>query len=142
MSQNNYYILLGGPEHLNFFKHNDRYNRHEWFWTSPKNAKVGEVAFVYLKNPVGRIVGQFQFKAEPFYNTEMFPRWAKNWMAEVHQVVYFEERPELTMKGLRELFPEWAWLSYPRSKVKIPGEILPAFLELVEGVETHVKSYR
>ena len=132
MSQSNYYILLGGEEHFNFFKHNDLYTRSEWFWTSPKNALVGEVAFVYLRAPVSRIVGQFQFIGAPFYNTVFFPRWSGHWMAQVHKVVYFEERPELTIKGMRELFPEWGWLSYPRSKVKIPTEILPPFLELVQ----------
>lgn len=128
-----YYILLGGAEHLDFFESPSSYADETWFWTVPKTARVGDTAFVYLCAPVSRIVGQFEIAGEPLYNHGwLSERWKNNWMAEIGNVTYFEPRPELTIKGLRELFPDWGWLRYPRNKVKIPTEIVKPFLELVQ----------
>lgn len=128
---NNHYILLGGAEHFDFFSNNLAFADEDWFWTVPKTAKIGEKCFVYLCAPVSRLVGQLEIIDEPFYNTHLFPEWANKWMAKVKFVEYFEERPELTIKGLRQLFPDWAWLRYPRGKVRIPAHILTPFLELM-----------
>lgn len=134
MSDKNYYILLGGPEHLGFFeKYEEQSIAEQWFWTVPKDAKVDEAAFVYLTAPVSRIVGKVLLTGEPFYNINEFenPKTKNKWMAEIHCVGYFQPRRELTMQGLRRLFPDWGWLSYPRGKTKIPADILQPFLELV-----------
>lgn len=130
-----YYVLLGGPEHLPFFEHNARYARRRWFWTMVKGARVGETCFVYMSAPVSRIVGRFEVVGEPFYHIgrTMFdnPKMRDQWVAQVGQVAYFEPRRELSIKGLRELFPDWGWVRYPRSKTRIPAEVLKPFLELV-----------
>jgi hypothetical protein len=128
-----YYVLLGGPEHFNFFKNHSRYRKHQWFWTVPKDAQPGETGFVYMSAPVTRLVGQLEIIAEPFYNVDMFAgeKVKNRWMAEIGKVKYFEERADLTIRGLRALFPEWGWLRYPRSKVRIPDEMLQPFLELI-----------
>ena len=137
MAGSNYYILMGGAEHLDFFEHNARYAGDQWFWTVPKGARAGEVGFVYLCAPVSRIVGRVEFIAKPFYNVGMFPEWADQWMAEVGNVVYFPTRHELTIRGLRELFSaDWGWPRYPRSKTIIPADIVQPFLELVKEATT------
>lgn len=128
----NYFILLGGAEHFDFFSDNLSFADEQWFWTVPKTAQIGDTAFVYLCAPVSRIVGKIEVIAEPFYNINMFPNWANNWMAEIQFVEYFEPRPELTLKRLKELFEDWAWLRYPRGKTRIPAHIVQPFLELMK----------
>ena len=131
----NYYVLLGGPEHLPFFERHAAFAGASWFWTTPKGAQVGDVAFVYMSAPVSRIVGRMEVKAPPFFHLgkTMFdnPQMSDQYVAEIGGVEYFPPRRELTIKGLRELFPEWGWLRYPRSKTKIPTEVLKPFLELM-----------
>jgi hypothetical protein len=131
MTARNYYVLLGGAEHYDSFKDATAHADEQWFWTVPKEARPGETAFIYLCAPVSRIVGRLSVIAEPFYNVDMFPRWKDNWMAEVGNVEYFEPRPELSIKGLRELFPDWGWLRYPRNKTRIPADLVGPFLELM-----------
>jgi hypothetical protein len=130
-----YYVLLGGPEHLPFFERNAALAGHKWFWTMVKSAKVGDTCFVYMSAPVSRIVGLFKVVGEPFFHVgnTMFdnPQMRDQYVAEIGGVKYFQPRPELTMKGLRELFPEWGWLRYPRSKTSIPDKIVVPFLEMV-----------
>lgn len=135
MKDKNYYILLGGPEHLDFFENNQNYSDARWFWTVPQSAKSGEAAFVYLTAPLSRIVGKVLLIGEPFYNVNEFdnPKTQNRWMAEIQMVSYFKPKSDLTMSGLRALFPDWRWLSYPRSKAKIPAEIVAPFLELINS---------
>lgn len=127
----NYFILLGAARHLDFFRRNDLYSNEPWFWTCPKSANKGDFGFVYLNAPVSQIVGCVKFIGEPFYNVDMFPRWANNWMVEIGEVKDFSSNENLTIAKLRELFPDGGWLRYPRGKTKIPAEILKPFLELV-----------
>lgn len=129
----NYYILLGGPEHLEWFENFEDDPLSQYFWTVPKTARVGETAFVYLTAPVSRIVGKVLLVGEPFFNKNEFenPHTKKKWMAEIKFVGYFEPRAELTMRGLRSLFPDWAWLGYPRGLTKIPTELAQPFMELI-----------
>lgn len=131
----NYYVLLGGPENLRFFERREAYAGRAWLWTMVKDARVGESCFVYLSAPVSRFVGRFKVKAEPFYHvgTTMFshPQLRDTWVAKVGDVEYFTGRPELAIKRLRELFPDWGWLRYPRGKTRIPDEVLKPFLELM-----------
>lgn len=130
-----YYILLGGAEHYNFFVNNKRFRGNHWFWTVTRGAQVGEKAFIYLTAPLSRIVGQVEIIAAPFYNVDMFKgKKTKNrWMAEVGNVIYFPQRRELTMSGLRELFPDWNWLFYPRGNTKIPAQFVRPLLELTSA---------
>lgn len=131
MNDKTFYILLGGAEHHRFFTNNADYSDQQWFWTVPKTARRGDLALVYLCAPVSAIVGSVEITAEPFYNVDMFPAWKDNWMAEIGRVRYARSRPELGIKGLRELFPDWGWLRYPRGKARIPAEIVPALLKLI-----------
>jgi hypothetical protein len=135
VNSKNHYILLGGPEHLEWFEHFEDDPLSQFFWTVPKDAKVDEAAFIYLTAPVSRVVGKVLIVAAPFFHfgNTMFdhPQTKDKWMAEIKVVAYFEPRSELTIKGLRRLFPDWGWLRYPRNKVKIPDEIIKPFLELV-----------
>jgi hypothetical protein len=132
----NHYIVLGGPEHLDWFEHFEDDPLSQFFWTVPKDAQVDEVAFVYLTAPVSRIVGKVLIAGAPFYNISQFenPKTKNKWMAEIKFVGYFEPKAGLTMRGLRSLFPDWAWLSYPRSATKIPSEIVEPLLELTGSV--------
>lgn len=134
-NKQSYYILLGGPEHLDFFEHNEDYVLEDWFWTVPQSAQIGDVAYVYLTAPLSRIVGRVVIIGKPFYNVCEFdnPKTKNSWMAQINVVKYFKPQHELTMRGLRALFPDWAWLSYPRGKTKIPTEILRPFLELTKA---------
>lgn len=135
MAEQNYYILMGGPEHLDWFEHFEDDPLSQFFWTVTKNAHVDEVGFVYLTAPVSRIVGKVLLIGEPFFHigNSMFEhaQTKDKWMAEIRVVEYFAARPALTFKGLQALFPDWAWLTYPRGKTKIPAEIVQPFLELM-----------
>jgi hypothetical protein len=133
----NHYVLLGGPEHLDFFEHNSDYVLEQWFWTVPSTAKVEEKAFIYLTAPVSRIVGKVVIISEPFYNIGQFdnPHTKNKWMAEVKVVRYFKSQPGLTIGGLRSLFPDWRWLAWPQGKTRIPDEIVEPFLELTDKAE-------
>ena len=131
-----YYVLLGGPEHLEYFQNPTKIKDEQWWWTVSPSAKIGETAFIYLTAPESRIVGRVELIGEPFHNVANIFENQKcdgKWMAPIGNVVYYPPRPELTMKGLRSLFgSDWAWLSYPRGKTTIPDHILTPFLELVE----------
>lgn len=128
----NYNIVLGGAEHEGFFVRNSDYTGEDWFWTVPKDAQIGDICFVYLTAPLSRIVGRFTITGEPFLNLGMFPDYSGKYMAEIGNVQYYPPKPELTIRGLRALFCDWAWLRYPRNKTRIPPHILPPFLELLE----------
>jgi hypothetical protein len=130
-----YYVLLGGPEHLDFFEHHERYAGDDWFWTMIKGAKVGDTCFVYMSAPVSRFVGSVEVVGEPFFHVgrTMFdnPKMSDQYVAEIGGVKYFEPRRELSIAGMRELLPDWGWLRYPRSKTRIPAEIVRPFLKLM-----------
>jgi hypothetical protein len=129
----NLYVLLGGSEHLPFFEHPEDWEGVSWFWTCLKNAKKGETAYVYLNTPVSRIVGKVEFVGEPFHNTgDMFQNqiMRDKWCVRIGNVKYFENRPELTIRGLRALFPEWGWLRYPRTNTRIPDDLVAPLEEL------------
>jgi len=131
----NYYILLGGAEHMSFIKNQDKYPDHQFFWTCPRTSKKGEQAFIYLCSPLSRIVGRVKFIGEPFHNVgDMFSgtNTKDKWMVEIGEIVFFEKRPEITIKGLRTIFPEWGWLRFPRQNTRIPNDLLKPFLELME----------
>jgi hypothetical protein len=131
----NYYVLLGGPEHLDFFQNNSQYAGTQWFWTMVKGARVGETCFVYMSAPVSRFVGRIEVVGEPFFHvgSTMFdnPKMRDQYVAEIGKVVYFAPRPELSISGLRKLFTDWGWLRYPRSKTRIPDDLVKPFLELM-----------
>ena len=133
-----HYILLGGPEHVDYFKsYEEQSIAEQWFWSVPKAAKIDDAAFVYLTAPESRIVGKLLITGEPFFHcgNSMFdnPKTRDKWMAEVRAVGYYAPRPELTMRGLRALFPEWPWLDYPRSATKIPAPLVQPLLELTSS---------
>lgn len=133
------YILQGGAELLFWFRdHSHRIgNQNQLFWTSPKTAKKGEKAFIYLCAPESRIVAEVELIEEPFHNVgNMFRNeiMRDKWCIEIGKAKYFEPRNELTMKGLRALFAvDWGWLRYPRGNTTIPSDILPPLMELIYG---------
>ena len=135
--EGNYYILQGGPENLGYFEHNEDYQDEQWWWSGPKSAKPGDIAFIYLTAPVSRIVGRTEIMGEPFHNmAKIFdnPMMDNRWCVPVKVVIYYPHRFELTMAGLRSLFSkDWPWLRYPRGGTKIPAHILPPFLELIDS---------
>lgn len=138
--EQNHFLLLGGPEHVDFFANYEEQSiAEQWFWSVPRCAKEGDAAFVYLTAPESRIVGKVLITGEPFYHlgNTMFdnPKTKDKWMAEIRAVAYYPPRHELTMRGLRSLFPEWPWLSYPRSATKIPAGLLQPILELTKSSE-------
>lgn len=137
MREDRYYVLVGGAENYDFFEHNRAYRKNKWFWTVPKTARPGELAFPYLLAPISRIVGQVKIMDAPFYNHTMFdnPKMHHRWVAEIGDVKFFPEREELTNRGLRALFPEWPWPHRPQGNVIIPVEIVKPFLELMRGAK-------
>jgi hypothetical protein len=136
--QPTYYVFLGGPETRWFDAHerDERFAAYKWYWTCLKNAKVGDQAFIYLTAPISRIVGKIEIVAEPFFHLDQTifdnPKMANKYCAEVKYIESYELREDLTMKGLRRLFPDWPWLTMPRSNTRIPKEFLSAFLELIQ----------
>jgi hypothetical protein len=132
------FILLGGPEHLDWFENPNavEFSNCDYFWTCPKTAAVGDVGFIYLTAPVSRIVGKVRIVGEPFYQVGdiMFenPKMRNKYCAEVEFAEYYPSA-NLTIKNLRSLFQDWGWLTMPRSNTRIPDSVLPAFLELIEG---------
>lgn len=140
MSDKNYYILQGGAELLFWFKNHAKLigTSQQFFWTSPKQARKGDIGFIYLCAPQSRIVASVELLGEPFHNIgNMFQNeiMRDKWCVEIGKAKYFEPRKELSMRGLRELFAtDWAWLRYPRGNTKIPAEILPPLLELLKIV--------
>lgn len=129
-----HFILLGSAHHHFYFKNHEAYKNQEWFWVVPKSAKKGDTAFIYLAAPLSRIVGRVSLIEEPFFHvTGIFEnkKMQNKWCCRIGEVESFDEKPEITMRGLRHLFGnDWRWLSYPRSHAKIPAEILEPFLEL------------
>jgi hypothetical protein len=137
MSEPSYYILQGGPENIDFFENNAAYRDEDWWWSGPKTAKPGDLAFIYLTAPLSRIVGRVKIIGEPFYNAAHIfnnPIMNDRWCVPVGDVLHYPARRELTMRGLRELFSvDWAWVRYPRGNTRIPDHIIKPFLELVDG---------
>lgn len=137
----NTFILQGGPENVEWFEAFQKYgqrfkNLTHVYWTCPKSARKGDHAFIYLTAPLSRIVGKADIIGEPFFNDVPYRFDNKfmegKWCCEIDIEFAFDVDSELlTMKNFRKLFGhDWGWVRYPRGSVKIPEEILPAFLEL------------
>lgn len=134
MSDRQHFVLLGGGEHLPYFLNHEDYNQYEWFWTVPKAAKKGDHGYIYLTAPVSGIVGRVTIVDDPWFHVDGFfdnPFLMNKQVAKISEVVTFTRRRYFTMKFLRRVFGrDWPWLTMPRSHVRIPEHILPAFLEL------------
>lgn len=129
-----YYVLQGGPESLEFFENSQNFSDEEWYWTVPKKAEIGDLGLVYLTAPISRIVGQVEIVQNPFLNLgNVFdnPKMNGKYCAQVEFKKYFQFREDLTISGLRNLFPEWSWLFMPRGNTRVPETLLKPILELI-----------
>lgn len=62
-----YYILQGGPENIRYWLDNEKWAKHQWFWSANKHILPGDKAFIYLTSPQSRIVGVVDILGEPFF---------------------------------------------------------------------------
>ncbi len=128
MNNKNYFILLGSPEdtqHLIKSK--------EVHWTAMKQCKTEDVCFFYIVAPISAIVAQGVIDEAVWKNCNPNSRWKNRWIADVYiQSGIADEKPHVSMRRLRELFPEWNWLRLPRQNTQIPADIVKPFLELMK----------
>lgn len=102
-------------------------------WTSHKAIAVDDVVFFYIVAPVSAIVAEGIIVSDNWLNEDVGSKWEGRLMSEI--VVdrgIDESKPHVSMRRLREIFPEWNWLRYPRQNTQVPADIILPFLELMK----------
>lgn len=130
----NYFILQGGAEHHGWFTHNEQWADYDAFWTVPKSAVIGDIGFVYLLAPLSRIVGKVEIITKPELNIgNVFSNEIMDgkWCAEIKFDASYPHHFDLTLNGMKKLFPDWRWLKMPRGNTRIPEHIIEPFLEMI-----------
>jgi hypothetical protein len=123
----NYFIFLGSPSHGDAFGDDGG----SVIWTARKEALANDVVFFYFTAPVSSIVACGRIIGEVWKNEDILSDWEGYWMAEVGHVEVFPKSKYIPIRKLRNVFPEWSWLRYPRANTKIPTELVRPFLELM-----------
>jgi hypothetical protein len=125
----NYFIFLGSPAHGDCFGDDGD----SVIWTARKNALDNDVVFFYFTAPVSSIVACGRVVGEPWLNEDIFSDWEGYWMTEVGHIEVFDRQKYIPIRKLREVFPDWRWLRYPRANTQVPAEIVKPFLELMRS---------
>ena len=99
-------------------------------WTSHSEVAVGDRIFFYITSPISAIIATGIATGHSWENEDFNSRWAGRLMTEA---IVFQDDLHIPIKELRELFPEWKWLRFPRQNTRIPHEVVKPFLELIEG---------
>ena len=119
----NYYIFLGSQADRHHLKKFDLVG-----WTAHKNFTLNDTAFFYITAPVSAIVACGVMLEKLWVDDDPNSKWKGKVFAEIY---IQSDSLHIPIRHLRQLFPEWAWLRYPRQNALIPQEIVKPFLELV-----------
>lgn len=117
-----YYIFLGSPEDRHWIQNNETVG-----WTSHRDAELDDRVFFYITAPVSAVVG-YGHICGGFKNEDIRSKYYERWMSEI---LVINDSLNIPFGNLRELFPDWRWLKFPRQNTQIPEEIVKPFLELV-----------
>jgi hypothetical protein len=127
MSNQNYFILLGSIDDSTCLVTDA-----DVVWTSHKAANPDDVVFFYITAPVSAIVASGIVEGDYWLNEDIESRWEGKLMNEISILRGIDSpKPHVSMRRLREIFPEWNWLRYPRQNTQIPADLIEPFLELM-----------
>lgn len=124
----NYFILLGSIEDSACLITDEIVG-----WTSHKAVAVDDEVFFYITAPVSAIVASGIVLSENYTYEDFRSKWDGRLMTEIVIDRGIESpKPHVSMRRLREIFPEWNWLRYPRQNTQVPADIILPFLELMK----------
>lgn len=102
---------------------------YEQCWTCPYGVKPDDTMLIYLMSPISSIVGQAVFTSKPFRMTDTDSEWYGRNMATFDELKMWEIR--LSLRRLKELFPNWIWATRPQGATKVPDTFRQDFLSLI-----------
>ena len=117
-------IVQGKPSHLDDLRR-EAINpgaETDVCWTCPGQVKTGDLMLIYLMSPVSAIVGIALFDSEPFINDDDESDWFGKKMAAYKNLKILKPENYITIKEMRELFPDWFWVFRPQGSVVIPDK--------------------
>lgn len=136
MDNQNIYIVQGRAEMLDGLWEDSRLSKeekvnlgYEQCWTCPVTVKPNDTMLIYLMSPISSIVGQAVFTSNPFRMTDIDSEWYGRNMAKFDELKMWEIR--LSLKKLKELFPQWIWATRPQGATKVPDIYKKEFLSLI-----------
>lgn len=121
-----YFIFLGSKDDKQFLEADEVVG-----WTSHDRARKDDEIFFYICAPHSAIVahGIKVYEDDWTHPPDTDKRFSGRAMTDI---VVRRADLNIPMRKLRELFPEWAWLRYPRQNTQIPEDLVKPFLELME----------
>lgn len=122
MDSKSYFIFLGSADDSHYLEPDDVVG-----WTSQSEAEPDDMVFFYITAPVSAIVASGHIRSN-WLNEIVNSRYEGRLMSDI---LVNNNSLEIPIGKLRELFPEWNWLRYPRQNTQIPHDIAKPFLELV-----------
>lgn len=118
-------ICLGAPYHLP-----DLQKKEPVAWTVKNSCRIGDLAVFYLTAPISAVVGYGVIISEPYYESQS--EWQDKYFAEIDRIQIYSEQNFISIKYIRQLFPEWRYWLQPRQSVIAPEDLTFTFKELLE----------
>ena len=118
------FIVQGRAEHLaGLYEDEILQGNHSDFtpcWTCSSTVTKGDTMLIYLMSPVSAIIGQAVFSSEPFMMNDQDSEWFGYRMATYENLKIMPQENFISLRRLKELFPEWRWTTRPQGAVKVP----------------------
>ena len=106
-------------------------------WTISRNARRGDVVFLYVCSPVSAIVAFGFLATDPAQEWDLNSPWYGQWFADISGLTMLEH--PMTRTGLLTRFEGWGYWKQPHQSVRIPDKFAWFFDLIIEkkyGIET------
>lgn len=121
------YIFIGGSDEQNgdyTAIHRLARNGGTASWSSLKDARPGDKALIYVREPHSALIAKTEVLARPVKGQPGdYAYRARTGRFELHP-------NRLSIHELRRAFPRWAWLRHPRGKAVVPQQYADRLWEL------------
>jgi hypothetical protein len=102
-------------------------------WSSLKTARLGDRVLIYIRQPPGALVVKCEVLANPV-------KGGPDDYAYRVQVGKFELLPnQLNVRDLKQKFPNWDWLRFPRRGITVPKPIANRLWKLVHEKQSRLQ---
>lgn len=128
LGESKLYVCLGSPTHLPDLRDLE-YPQDSVCWTINRKAEINDKAIFYLTAPVSAVVGFGNIIDVPWEDTQS--EWKEKHFTDINAIRIFDENKFITNREIRELFPEWRYMTQPRQSVLMLEAIRLPFWELM-----------